>query len=268
MMTERSVNKKLPRIVYAGDRDISVQVLQFIIRQGVKPVALMIPNKNRATHAGELLTLCNYLDKSRILEGDEFKKEHGINLLNDLKPDYIICVHFAYVIPRQVLGVPNQGVLNLHPAYLPYNRGWNTPTWAIWEGTPYGATLHFMDEGIDTGDIVHQKPLEILPNDTAHTLYKRVKELEFEVFRDAWPSIVSGKYSRKQQSSREGTTHRKTDIESIQFVDLNKGMRAGYLLRLIRALTTSNVKESAYFKVNQKLYRMQLYIVEDVEQKD
>lgn len=252
-----------PVIVYGGDREISVRVLRFILNQGLKPVALMIPDDNKATHAQELITLCHYLDSSRILKGAQFRTEDGKSLLKRLYPDYILCIHFPYVIPKEVLGISKRGVINLHPAYLPYNRRWHTPSWAIWEGTPYGATLHFMDEGIDTGDIIHQKRIEILPNDTADTLYKRAMKLELQVFKEAWPSIVYGTYTRKPQPLEEGSSHRKTDIRAMQFVDINKQIKAGDLIRLLRALTTSDIKESAYFEANGKLYRMQLHIVRD-----
>jgi methionyl-tRNA formyltransferase len=71
-------------------------------------------------------------------------------------------------------------VLNLHPV-LPYNKGWNTPSWAILDNTTYGATLHFMTEALDEGDIIHQKKLEIVFADTANTLYQKALELEKEV---------------------------------------------------------------------------------------
>ena len=262
-MTGRNIQEELPKIVCAGDRDISVWVLKFMMEQGVRPVALMIPDENRATQAQELVALCNYLDSSRILKGNRFRTESGINLLKELDADYIISIHFPYVFPKEVLEIPEHGVLNLHPAYLPYNRGWHTPSWAIWEETPYGATLHFMDEGLDTGDIIHQKRTEILPDDTADTLYKRVMKLEFEVFKEAWASILSGTYTRQPQPLKEGTTHQKQDIKSIQFVDLNEPVKSGDLIRRLRALTTNDIKESAYFEVNNRLYRMQLHIVED-----
>ena len=78
-------------------------------------------------------------------------------MLEQLSLDYIICVHFPYIVPREILSIPKYGVTNLHPAYLPYNLGWHTPSWAILENTPIGATLHYMDECVDTGDIIHQK---------------------------------------------------------------------------------------------------------------
>lgn len=251
------------RIVFAGDRDVSVSILRFIIQQGVKPICLLISDDDRATNSQELVAYCSYLNATRILKGNQFRTKDSMNFLRKLKVDYIISIHFPYVFPKEVLGIPKCGVLNLHPAYLPHNRGWHTPSWAIWEGTPYGATLHFMDEGIDTGDIIHQKQIEVLPDDTADSLYQRVKRLEFEVFQEAWPSIVSHAYTRKPQSPKEGTTHRSADIASIQPVDLNAQVKAGDLIRLLRALTTNNIKESAYFEADGKRYRIQLRILKE-----
>jgi len=263
---ELSSEQNPPKIVFAGDRDISVRILRFIIQQGTKPICLLVSDDSRASHAQELVALCSHLDTSRILKGNQFRTKSGINLLKKLKVDYIISVHFPYIFPREVLKIPKHGILNLHPAYLPYNRGWHTPSWAIWEGTPYGATLHFMEEGIDTGDIINQKHLAILPDDTANILYKRVKKLEFEVFKETWPSIVSASYTRKHQSYKEGTTHRKSDIASMQFVDLNAQVRVEDLIRRLRALTTNDINEGAYFEVDGKSYRMQLRIVQEDDQ--
>jgi len=256
------VNKREPRIIYAGDRDISVWVLKFMISRGVKPIALMVSDKNRATHDSELIGLCSHLGQSEILRGSDFRAEAGKNLIKSLNPDYIICVHFPYIVPKEILEIPKEGVLNLHPAYLPYNRGWHTPTWAIFEGTPYGATLHFMDEGVDTGDIVHQKKIDILPTNTADTLYERVKNLEFDVFKESWESLVCKNYSRKHQT-KTATVHKKSDIESIQCIDLKKEIKAEELIKHLRALTTNDIKESAYYCVKGKKYRIQVNIFED-----
>lgn len=249
-------------IVFAGDRDIAVRVLRFIIEQGNKPIALMVPDDKKTTHADELIRSCSYLECSRILKGNFFRTEEGIKLLHKLRPDYIICVHFPYIFPKRVLNIPKVGIINLHPAYLPYNRGWHTPTWAIWEETPYGASLHFMDHGLDTGNIIYQEKLKICPADTADILYQRVKELEFNVFKKAWPSLVSHTYIRHPQSANLGTMHKKQDITSIQEINLNKKVKAGDLIRKLRALTTNNLKEAAYFKVNSRLYRIQIRLKE------
>jgi len=250
------------RIVYAGDRDISARVLRFLIRKGVSPVALLLPDEMRASHSRELTSL-SHLTSDRILRGQEFKSKEGLGLLKSLKPDYIVSVHFPYIFPKEVLRIPKHGALNLHPAYLPYNRGWNTPTWAIWEGTPYGATLYFMTEEVDAGDIVHQERIEVRPDDTADSLYKRVKRLEFGVFKEAWDMIVNGTYKRKLQQLGRGTLHKRGDIATIQRIDLNEKIKARDLIRKLRALTTNRIDEAAYFEVGGKRYRIQVKIVEE-----
>ncbi len=253
------------RIVFAGDRDIAVKVLKFIIDEGVRPLALLIPDEKKATHAQELITLCSHLDKEKILEGEKFKTKAGKNLLKNLNLDYIISIHFPYIYPKEIIEIPKHGIINLHPAYLPYNRGWHTPTWAIWEETPFGASLHFVNEKIDAGDIIHQKLLEIFPHDTADTLYKRVKDLELETFKEAWPLLVSFTYTRKPQPVTEGTFHKKEDIKKLQFIDLEQQVKAGDLVRRIRALTTNNIKEAAFFILNGKKYRVQIRIIPEDE---
>lgn len=253
----------MPRIVYAGNRDIAVWILQFILEQGVKPVALLVPDPDKSTQAEELIALCDYLESKFILRGTAFCEPLGLDLLHSLAPAYIICVHFPYLIPRAVLQIPKVGVLNLHPALLPYNRGWHTPTWAILEGTSYGATLHFMAEELDVGDIVHQKKLNILPEDTADTLYSRVKLLEMEVFRGAWPSLLTGSLPRMQQDSNSGTFHRRKELltPKIQEIKLDEIVRTGDLIDRLRALTTNRIDEAAYFVLNGKRYRIQVRIV-------
>jgi len=248
----------LPRVVFAGDREIAVRVLRLLKHQGVKPLALLLSDEGHATHADDLRWLCHELDREYFLYGSAFRSEAGIKFLKELAPDYIICVHFPYIFPPEVLSIPKCGVLNLHPAYLPWNRGWHTPTWAIWDGTPYGATLHFMSEEIDGGDIIHQKRVRVLPGDTADSLYKRVMKLEYEVFKEAWPRVVDGTYTRKPQVLSNGSFHRKEDIKTIRQLDLSEVTNTEKILRRLRALTTSDASEAAYFEANGIKHRVQI----------
>jgi methionyl-tRNA formyltransferase len=253
------------RIAFCGDREIAVAVLQHLLNHDTKPLALMVPESSRASHADALINLCSFLHPDKILVGQAFRQPAGIEILSKLDLDFIIGVHFPYVIPSEMLSIPREGFLNLHPGFLPYNRGWHTPSWAILEDTPIGATLHFMDEGIDTGDIIHQKQLDISPGDTAHSLYQRLMRLEFEVFEEAWPQIVSGTYVRKPQDPRIGTMHRRKDLftSDIQQIDLDAEIKANDLLKKLRALTTNQISEAAYFIAGGKRYRVQVIIHEE-----
>ena len=256
------------RIAFAGDRDISVKVLKFILENNVKPLSLLVSDKDRQTHAHELIGMCSFFISTHyIFEGSSFREKECIHMLQKLNLDYIICIHFPYIVPKEILSIPKYGVINLHPAYLPYNHGWHTPTWAILENTPIGATLHYMDEGIDTGDIIHQKKMDISPGDTADSLYKKLMILEFEIFKEAWQSLVDYAPIRISQNSCVGTIHKKRDLfqEKIQKIVLDNSVKAEDLIRQLRALTTNNLSEAAYYNIDKKRYRIQIKITEEAK---
>ncbi len=253
-----------PRIIFAGDRQISVDCLRFLREQGVEPVALLVSDAKRATHASELRELVPYLPSDLVLEGKAFREEPGLATLSELNADYVFGIHFPYIVPPEVLEMPKVGVLNLHPAYLPYNKGWHTPTWALLEGTPYGATLHFMDAGLDTGDIILQREVDASPADTANSIYQKVLALEFEVFKEAWPLLKDCNPPRQQQTE-EGTAHSKKDLEAsgLQQIDLEAPIAPRELLKRLRAFTTNQTGEAAYFEEGGRRYRVQVRIEEE-----
>ena len=254
----------MTRLAFAGDRQVAVECLAVLLDVGVHPEAIMISSPDRATHA-DILVKMSGLDSDRVLIGTEFRQAPGIALLRSLDLAYVVGVHFPYIVPEEVLEIPQVGVLNLHPSLLPYNRGWHTPSWAILDGTPAGATLHFMARGVDTGDIVAQIELEVRPEDTAHTLYSRLLDLEVKLFRDAWPLLASGRPPRIPQSPDSGTSHNRSDLssDSVRRLDLESMVPVKDVLRTIRALTTNDVEEAAYFETGGRRYRVQVTIVPD-----
>lgn len=251
------------RYVFAGDRAIAVRVLEWLVKQrGERPLALLVSDPSRASHADALRALCPWLPDERVLAGKDFRTPAGLKLLRSLDVDYVVGVHFPYIVPPEVLELPRIGVLNLHPAALPWNRGWHTPSWAILDGTPAGATLHFMDAGLDTGDIVRQETIDVSPADTAHTLYGRILDLELDVFRAAWPDLAARRAVRIPQPAGTGSEHRRNDLMSDQVrrIDLAAPTTADALLRRLRALTTSDASEAAWFEADGRRYAVRVEI--------
>lgn len=259
------MTKNKVSFAFAGDRDISVSVLNYLLKNDFYPKTLLISGTKKASHYKVLRNKCPFLPDELIFMGKVFRETDSINALKKLNLDLIISVHFPYIIPKGILSIPKIGTINLHPAYLPFNRGWHTPTWAILQNTPIGATLHFMNEEIDAGDIIHQKKLSILPDDTANSLYQRIKALELKVFKEAWPFIFDGTFKRTKQVENSGTTHWRKDlfIENIQEINLQKQYLGIELINRIRALTTNDINEAAYFIKNNKKYRIQVKITEE-----
>lgn len=247
------------RIGYAGDRQISVDILSYILSQNVHPLVLIISDKKTASHSQELINLCNLISDN-IIKGSDIR--NNVDKIKNLNLDYLICIHFPFIIPKEILASVKIGVLNLHPAYLPYNRGWHTSTWSILNNTPYGSTLHFMDEHIDTGDIINQREIIKLPTDTGDTLYKKALKLEVDIFKESWPHLVNNTIIRKPQNSLEGTNHTKRDIAPFREIDMNSTIKIKDFITILKACTTNLYEDSAYFIQDGKKYYVQIKITD------
>jgi methionyl-tRNA formyltransferase len=119
-----------------------------------------------------------------------------------------------------------------------------------------------MDTGVDTGDVIHQKLLHVAEEDTADTLYKRLKKLELEVLREAWPQLAACNFIRIPQKSNDGTYHKRKDLfqGQVQRINLDEPTTARQLINCLRALTTDRIDEAAYFEVDGERFRVQLVI--------
>jgi methionyl-tRNA formyltransferase len=256
-----------PRIAFAGDRQLAVDVLDHLLELDVRPLALLVSSPQAASHAEQLIQRCEHLDEEHVWRGRAFRQPVAAGLFRSLDLDLLVSVHFPYLIPPEILEIPRRGCLNLHPALLPYNRGWHTATWGILEGTPVGATLHQMDEGVDSGPIVHQRAVEVGPGDTAASIYPRLLATELQVFKEAWPAVAESTEERREQVDAVATTHSRRDLfdAAVQRLDLAAERSVGDVLRQLRALTTSRLDEAAYFESEGRRFRVQVEIVEEPE---
>lgn len=252
-----------PNIVFAGDREIAVDVLRFLTDTDAEVSALLLPEEEQSTHDDEIRSLCPDIDDKNVIRGEGFKKKENIEHLKSIVPDYLLSVHFQHIFPKKVLEIPARDPINLHPAYLPYNQGWHTPSWALWEQTPFGATLHIMAESVDSGEIINRKRVDPRLDDTANTLYQRALEAEFELFKETWPSLADFNYDTTPQSEADATVHNKNDLEDIRPIDSDEPIPARELIRKLRALTTNDIAEAAYFEQGGERYRVQVDIEKD-----
>jgi len=111
----------------------------------------------------------------------------------------------------------------------------------------------------DAGDVALQRPLDVLPHDTADTLYTRVLDLEIELLREAVPLLLGRSLGRTSQVSG-GTLHRKSDLAAVRRLDLGEALPVGRVLDRLRALTTSRRDEAAYFDLGGARYRVRVEI--------
>lgn len=158
-------------------------------------------------------------------------------VIKDTEPDYVISCGYRHIVPKSILKIPEQGCLNLHPSYLPYNRGANPNVWSIVEGTPSGVSLHYMDTGIDTGNIVAQEEVKTDFSDTGKDLHERLEDAQVELFKDTWPKIESSTVSTTKQTENKGTYHHTKEFEELCELEPDEEMRVDDFLNRLRALT-------------------------------
>lgn len=131
--------------------------------------------------------------------------------------DFIVSYRYRYLVKKPVLDLFPDRVINLHISYLPWNRGADPNLWSFVDNTPKGVTIHYMDEGLDTGDIILQKEVIFDPyrEKTLKTTYERLSLAMEQLFYQAWPSIRAGKNDRKEQVGY-GSAHRAVDKHAIE----------------------------------------------------
>lgn len=102
-------------------------------------------------------------------------EDEAVAVVRDFAPDFIASLHYRDLIPPRILSLARQKAFNVHPAMLPKFRGCFSGAWAIIQGeTVTGITIHEMVERVDSGAILWQKPMTILPEDTGFSLYHRL----------------------------------------------------------------------------------------------
>ena len=121
-----------------------------------------------------------------VFQPAKIKDPQAIASIRGLEPDVIVVVAYGQILPRDVLEIPRVACLNLHASLLPRWRGAAPIQAAIAAGDRETAiTVMYMDEGLDTGDILLQRSVEILPNDTGESLHDRLAQLAPETLLES-----------------------------------------------------------------------------------
>lgn len=126
--------------------------------------------------------------------------------------DFLISYRYRYLLEPDVVDKFTNKAINLHISFLPWNRGADPNLWSFLEDTPKGVTIHYMDRGIDTGDIVAQKKVGFSKGDTFRSTYERLTKELVCLFKDAWADIRNGKITPLIQSGN-GSFHQSKDKE-------------------------------------------------------
>lgn len=157
------------------------------------------------------------------------------NAIKNIEPDLFVVSSYRNIIDKSILKIPKLGAINLHMAPLPKYRGAHPENWAIINGEEYmGYTVHFLDEGIDTGDLISQKELRILPEDDILSLTFKLADSGARLLVDAIFDIENNNIVRIPQKEETASYYRPRK-PSDGLIDWSKG--AEYIYNLVRSLS-------------------------------
>jgi methionyl-tRNA formyltransferase len=221
------------RIVFLGEDSFSAIVLESLINAGHTIAGAFCPEYPNNIYS-RLALLCKNKDVpfERIgdISGDDFYTK-----LQEINPELIVVCHFQKLIKQRIIDLPPKGCINLHPSLLPMYRGMAPQHWPIINGEKKtGITVHYIDNGIDTGDIILQQEIEINPKENVYELQHKFKAIYSVIVKEAIAKIELGDNTVVKQSHLPGSYYGKLKKADC-VIDLNGSVIDAY--NLIRGVT-------------------------------
>ena len=194
------------KLIVCAYHNVGYRCLEELLRQGAE-VALVFTHEDSPTEEIWFASVRELAKRHDIpfLTAD-INEPASIARLKEIAPDFILSFYYRNMIRPEVLDIPRRGALNLHGSYLPRYRGRVPVNWAVINGeTETGATLHYMVEKPDAGDIVDREKVAIAFTDTAFDVFNKVTDAAVTVISRSWPRLLAGTASRTPMDLAAGS---------------------------------------------------------------
>jgi methionyl-tRNA formyltransferase len=218
------------RLVLMCDGQVGIKIADWLMKHYLKDIGAVVTISENDTYSA-----------ARNHGIPTFLYQSATQTLADLKTlprcNLGILAWWPKLIPRELLTVTDQGFINTHPSLLPFNRGKHYNFWALVEQNPFGVSLHYVDEDIDSGDIVAQLPIAYGWEDTGGTLYVKAAQAMLDLFISSYSKIRTRELLRIKQDTSHGSLHYAKEIDPASRIDLDKTYSARELINTLRART-------------------------------
>ncbi len=198
------------RIVFMGTPEFAVPSLDMLVMEGYEVVAVVTqPDKpkGRGNKMSAPPVKLYALEKDiSVLQPLKVKTREFAAEIRELNPDLIVTVAYGKILPKEVLDIPPLGCINVHGSLLPRYRGAAPIQRAVINGEKTtGITTMYMDVGMDTGDMLLKREIDIDDEVTAGELHDRLAQIGAAVLKDTLKSLESGSLKRIRQPENEAT---------------------------------------------------------------
>ncbi len=201
---------KILNILFMGTPDFAVKSLDILIKNKYN-IGTVITQPDRPKGRGKKLQpppvkLRALEEGINVFQPERVKSIEAIEFLKDLNPDIIIVVAYGQILSKEVLELPDLGCINVHASLLPKYRGAAPINWCIIKGEKEsGVTTMYMDEGLDTGDILLQESIGIGPHESAGQLHDRLAVIGAELLIKTLKDLNRNSLNRKTQEHSAAT---------------------------------------------------------------
>ncbi|MCX7695565.1 MAG: methionyl-tRNA formyltransferase [Caloramator sp.] len=234
------------KVVFMGTPDFAVPTLKKLIEEHDVIAVFTQPDKPKGR--GQKVQYSPVKEVAiehniPVFQPSKIKKEvEYIDKLKELNPDVCVVVAYGQILPKEVLDIPKYGCINVHASLLPELRGAAPINWSIINGNKVtGITTMMMDVGLDTGDMLLKREVEILDTDTAGSLHDKLMVVGAELLIETLEKIEKGEIKPQKQDDSKATYAPMMDKE-LGHINWDKNARE--VFNLIRGVTPW---PSAYF---------------------
>ena len=258
------------KVVFMGTPDFARESLKALVEANINVVEVFT-NPDKPSGRGMKLKMSEVKEYAiskdipvyqplKVRNNDEV-----IKTLKELNPDFIVVVAYGKILPKEVLEIPRLGCINVHGSLLPNLRGAAPIQWSIINGDSVtGVTTMYMDEGMDTGDMLLKAEIDITDEDNLETVYNKLKVVGGELLVKTLNGIVNNSITRVKQEG-EATYAPMINKDTLK-IDFNKTGRE--IFNHVRGLspvpgTLMFIDENTKFKVYKVSY--ELKAIEGIE---
>lgn len=243
------------KVLFMGTPDFAVPTLEALCNSDYEVIGVVTqPDKPKGRGKSVQMTPvkeCALKYDIPVFQPIKIREEENVAKLEELDIDFMVVVAFGQILPKSILDIPKYGCINVHSSLLPTYRGAAPIQWTIINGeSKTGITTMFMDEGIDTGDILLQEETPIYDDETGGSLHDRLADMGAKLLIKTLDGLKAGTIKRIKQD----------DSKSNYVGMLNKNMgkmdftkSALELERLVRGL---NPWPSAYTSLKGKMFKI------------
>lgn len=242
------------RIVFMGTPDFAAAPLEAILKSGKHQVTGVITQPDKPKGRGKSMQFPPVKEMALkygipVWQPEKINTPEMLSILSELNPDCIVVAAFGQILKKEILMLPRYGCINIHASLLPKLRGAAPIQWAVIQGDEKaGVTTMWMDEGLDTGDMLLKKEVVLDPEETGGSLFDKLSLCGCELILETLDALETGTVERIPQTGE--TSYAKILTKELGNIDWSRP--AAEIERLIRGL---NPWPSAFSYLNGKMVK-------------